>query len=262
MLPLTLWDLIRLINSWNLLHAAKIAGGFGSPLTQDYVVDATMRLTLLKLASALSDECLALGLRGSWASAQRLQKLCRRDGAKASEFSEIMHDELMGRLTDELSTIHLFALDDASAMLHAGTDLFGTEVADRFPSAILDIEEAGKCLAFERGTACVFHCMRVMEVGLKSLAKALGIDYAPSWESYLTQIDKEFKRAWKDKEPAWKQDEAFYTEAAADLTVVKRAWRNPTMHVRIAYDPVKAKEVFDGVKAFMRHLSTKLREVP
>jgi hypothetical protein len=39
----------------------------------------------------------------------------------------------------------------------------GEQVEIKFMSAIQDIEEAGKCLAMGRGTATVFHLMRVVE---------------------------------------------------------------------------------------------------
>ncbi len=55
------------------------------------------------------------------------------------------------------------------------TKLFGDDVFDHFSSANNDIFEAGTCLALERGTASVMHLMRVAEVGLKTLAKALNI---------------------------------------------------------------------------------------
>ena len=52
--------------------------------------------------------------------------------------------------------------------------LFGPDVFNNFSSANDDIDEAGKCLALGRGTACVMHLMRVLEVGLAALASALG----------------------------------------------------------------------------------------
>ena len=66
-------------------------------------------------------------------------------------------------------------------------------MADKLPSAIPDIEDAGKCLACGNGTATVFHSMRVMEVSLKSFARLLDIPYAPSWESYITKIEIKLK---------------------------------------------------------------------
>ena len=65
--------------------------------------------------------------------------------------------------------------------------LFGTEVAARFPRAIVDIEEAGKCFALGRFTACVFHLMRVVEAGLAAISRSLNIvKHSPTWEAYLT----------------------------------------------------------------------------
>src|SRR5262249_36883249 len=48
--------------------------------------------------------------------------------------------------------------------------LFGEQSCNAFPSSIRDIEEAAKCLVVGRSTASVFHLMRVMEIGLRSLA--------------------------------------------------------------------------------------------
>ena len=56
-----------------------------------------------------------------------------------------------------------------------GGQLFGDDVARAFPSSKGDIDEAGKCLALDRGTACVFHLMRILEIGLQLLAAKLGI---------------------------------------------------------------------------------------
>jgi hypothetical protein len=46
------------------------------------------------------------------------------------------------------------------------------------------------------------------------------------------------------------------------LRAVKDAWRNPTMHVRIAYDEEESRDVWNTVRVFMRHLATKLEEAP
>jgi hypothetical protein len=96
-----------------------------------------------------------------------------------------------------------------------------------------------------------------MEIGLKDLAKKLGIPYAPSWESYITPIKKQIERDWKDKEPEWKSDEAFYKEVIGDLEAVKLAWRNTTMHIVRHYGPDDATQVFNAVQVFMNRLASK-----
>jgi hypothetical protein len=100
-----------------------------------------------------------------------------------------MFGELTNRMEDECRLRYILSLsEEAQALFDPKEPLFGQLVADRFPDAADDISEAGKCLALQRGTAAVMHLMRVVEVGLKALAKFLRIPYAPSWESYLKQI--------------------------------------------------------------------------
>jgi hypothetical protein len=58
----------------------------------------------------------------------------------------------------------------------------------------------------------------------------------------------------------WKRDEAFFRDIAGDLTVIKIAWRNPTMHIVRHYTNEEAEEVFRAVRTFMRRLATRFVE--
>jgi len=173
--------------------------------------------------------------------------------------------ELRGRIEDELSNILLLHVAPSRADLFGMIKPFGDTVAKQFPSIGVEIEEAAKCLALERNTACVFHLMRAMEVGLRSLGKALNdptLDPArnPNWETILRRCDAELKKPLKDRSPEWSTDDEFFSAATANLRAVKDAWRNPSMHVGSIYDNERALDVFNAVKAFMRHLATKLCE--
>lgn len=100
------------------------------------------------------------------------------------------------------------------------TNPLGEEIPAKFPSARDDIEEAGKCLAFGRGTGCVFHLMRVMEVGLRGLGQSLNepsLDPKrnPSWEAILGRGDKELQKKLSDRSPEWRADETFFSTAQA-----------------------------------------------
>lgn len=137
--------------------------------------------------------------------------------------------------------------------------LFGDDVFSNLPSANNDVLEAGTCLALERGTACVMHLMRVVEVGLKVLAAELGIGDQGDWGAYLREIDgvlKAREKAAGKRTP----DEQFYAEAALTIDGVRRAWRNPTMHIENNYSPERAEEILFAVRSLMRHLATKLIE--
>jgi hypothetical protein len=122
-------------------------------------------------------------------------------------------------------------------------------VEKAFPSTRYDLEEAGDCFALARYTASVFHLMRVMEAGLKTVAKALGIAYSSNWGRCLAEIDKQGQ-----------QSEPFFAEAATYLKSVKNVWRNPTMHVERMYSEQEAERIFNAVQAFMQHLASRLTE--
>lgn len=164
----------------------------------------------------------------------------------------------------EMSLTCLFVVErEKAGLIDPQEPLFGQQVFDRFPAAIDDVAEAGKCLALQRGTATVFHLMRVMEVGLRALGTELGIPYAPSWESYIRQLDalldgKNYSQLTDEQ----KKKRTFYQEALGDLVAVKSAWRNPTMHIVRSYDAQQASRVFDAVKALMENLAKELKADP
>jgi hypothetical protein len=52
-------------------------------------------------------------------------------------------------------------------LINNGASLFPAALAAKVPEALVDLQEAGKCLAFELATACGFHVMRAMESVLR-----------------------------------------------------------------------------------------------
>jgi hypothetical protein len=114
--------------------------------------------------------------------------------------------------------------------------LFGDGVFNAFPSADEDIAEAGACLALGRGTASVMHLMRASEVGLLALAKALGVGKKNDWGSYLREIDKEL------------------------ILRAKASGARSAEHVDRSYSQDRAEEIFQSVRSFMRHLSSRITE--
>ncbi len=170
--------------------------------------------------------------------------------------------ELQGRMRDELSHMEVWVITKEERRF-LKPEPFGPDIATKFLPARDDLEEAGKCLAFGRGTACVFHLMRVMEVGLRALAGSLNdprLDPRrnPSWDSILKKCDEELQKPLKDRALEWRADDAFFSAAAAQLHAVKDAWRNPTMHVERRYMTDEAEDVWNAVKGFMRHLAQRL----
>ncbi len=143
--------------------------------------------------------------------------------------------------------------------------LCGHEVCSNFRSAVSDISEAADCLCFDKGTACVFHLMRVMETGLRALGRSLNdvrLDPKtnPSWENILKWCTEELERSYAKRSDEWRSDPQFFSDATANLRAVKDAWRNPTMHVEKHYDGEEAMHIWTTERAFIRHLATRLQE--
>jgi len=138
-----------------------------------------------------------------------------------------------------------------------GSALLGPDVRARFPSAVLDIEEASKALAFGLSTAAVFHLMRVVESGLRELSGVLGIALQPNWGQYIQAFNDAVKNKRKRKGVSWRRDAPFYTDIAGDLELIKSAWRNPTMHLERYYTSDEADLIFKATKSFMQRLATK-----
>jgi len=189
-----------------------------------------------------------------------------RAGALTNEEARPFVQELMNRLEDDsarhvvmmIEPDHVRYLENAQ-FFDPTDDPKKPKVSVNFPSAGEDISEAGKCLACGRGTACVMHLQRVMEVGLEVLAKTLGSGPKNDWGKYLEAIDKELQARMKAS-GARTPEEQFYAEAHATFDSVRRAWRNPSMHVDRAYTQEHAEEILIAARSFMRHLATRLSE--
>jgi hypothetical protein len=141
--------------------------------------------------------------------------------------------------------------------------LFGNEVKKAFPSSDYDIIEAGNSFAANRGTACVFHLMRVLEVGLTVLAKKFNVssDHT-NWHNIIEQIEAKIRDIRNDphKPLDWKSEQEFYAKAASHFMFVKDAWRNNAVHGREKYTPEEAKRIMENVCGFMQKIATELSE--
>ena len=248
-------------NMDRMATANKLNPAFDNPIATE------TRTTYAETLKSFDFMCRHVHLESACDQIARMLERVRNDDPIVSEreFCQ-MHTELHNRILDDFSHHFLFAIppEDARYYEQRGS-LFGDDVSKAFSSAIEDIEEAGKCYATERTTACVFHLMHVMEYGLRALAKELNDPHLdpktnPSWESILHKCDDELKKSYRDRAPHWSAKNHFFSEATATLRAVKDAWRNPTIHVEQKYNDDEALDVLNAVGAFMRHLATELHE--
>ena len=180
-------------------------------------------------------------------------------------------DSLSKTISDELDSLEFMPVDPVrKRYFFAEADLFGAEVADRFSASTVDIVEAGRCYALRRNTACVFHCMRVLEAGLHVLAKAIGFNTPRlDWEPVIARLDKllrmdasHLKQIPSDHLPEVHDNRDYYAGVSAYFNAVKIAWRNRTMHIGIEYNGEHALLILSATEGFMKHLALRLSEPP
>lgn len=200
--------------------------------------------------------CVELGLTASAASCRKLL-LAEQSGAVSLDQLRDLGLELYGRMRDELDASSVFYLDAEQARLYTQPHPFGNEVADKFPQAIVDVEEAAKCLALDRGTACVFHLMRVLEVGLQSYGTKLGLGFADmkNWQKILNDVGGKMK-SLPQSTRAEKEYLGRCQAIHAHLQAVKDAWRNDVMHPLASHTPEQARDVWTHTGSFMRSLAS------
>jgi hypothetical protein len=173
-----------------------------------------------------------------------------------SNLSQAIMHTLSG-IRDGLASEHFYHLDQRDVPLYMAVEPFGAKVGQKFPKAIEDVAEAAKCLALQRPTACVFHLMRAMELGVRALGKKLKVTInveVETWYQIMEHVDGSIKRLPAQSEPE-KKRKSKLAAASANLNAVRIAQRNEVMHPKQTYTREEAHDVFNATRLFMGHLA-------
>jgi hypothetical protein len=157
----------------------------------------------------------------------------------------------------------------AMAVLSINVDWKNVLAPTAFPSSKREIETGIDCYAFGDYPGCVFHMMRVAELGLRTIARERGVRSVGrnkpiewgTWKDVFDAIEKELK-VLRGKPAGPKRDAAltFYDAAISDLRMLQGLYRDPTMHFREKYDKGEAYSAMFRVQSLMSRLATKLSE--
>lgn len=177
-----------------------------------------------------------------------------------------MLEGLQERLEENLSGAYFKFVPLEKSIFYRMSYPFGQNVADQFPSAVYDVEEATKCFALGRNTACVMHLMRVAEVGLMAYGASLNVmaqitSAQSNWGKVLQVANDEMRRLNASSDPTWTPEKkVFFEDMHALLHAVRVAWRNPSMHADQQYDYPRAKRIYEAIRDWMRHMADHLGE--
>lgn len=235
------------------------AGPYGPPIRNRAEIEV-----ILERAQKLKPILEQIGARVTLAEVERhLDEM--KKGWIYQDFLRLCYERIVDRLEDELALVNLYALDAERAKYFEPKDpLFGKQFQIAFASAAFELDEAGKCLALGRSTACVFHLMRLMEIGLTATALCLSISPPNkagnrNWGAILRSISDAMNA--KSQAGTWtNNDKALFAEIYASLEAVRTAWRNATMHVENKYMEDEAEHIFVAVRGFMNKLASRCDE--
>src|SRR5436305_6059745 len=81
-------------------------------------------------------------------------------------------------------------------------EFIGTSIQAAFPSSFAELRLGGQCLAIGQFTACAFHSLRAVEIGLRTMAAKLGVNLPfplvqADWETLIRGIESKVQ-AMKD----------------------------------------------------------------
>jgi hypothetical protein len=183
-------------------------------------------------------------IQDSDAQIEAFTNMNREFGQRLTLISSVLHSEIESRI--------FFHMPPERAAYYAQTELFGSDVHSKFPDLQFDIEEAGNCYATGRGTASVFHLMRVMETGVQKFGNKLGVAFPDqkNWQPILDEINKAVRAL-----PPKDKGTVAMSEVSANLYAVKLAWRNEVMHPKETYTLEEAEDILRQVKLFMKQLT-------
>jgi hypothetical protein len=168
----------------------------------------------------------------------------------------------------ELDTLYFYHYPRSKAEERLAFEKNWKKVAERFRSATPEAIAAVDCWAMGHGTACVFHLMRLVEHGLRAIARERRVKLHANrplewaeWQKIIKAIEDKANKIYSHK-PGKARDAAleFYRGLLGEIMAFKDVYRNNVMHTRKSYDVDEAKSVMNHVHGFMSRLSEKIGE--
>lgn len=152
------------------------------------------------------------------------------------------------------------------AKFHEAQSILNGQIRAKFPEASKELVSAGNAFACGLYTACVFHCMRAAEIGLRALAKHLGVALhhpleSAEWQTLIGQIDLKLAALRNTPKTAARDEEVrFYADANAQFFNFKEAFRKYVAHARDSYGEGDGIGILENTFRFLERLADRVAE--
>jgi hypothetical protein len=228
-----------------------------------YFESTAAREKMAETIAAMRDHLELVGNTLAYIAADRFQKQLR-DPEHQLTFANVKQNlrDIESRFADHLTLVRLFVLrSEQLPFLGSPTELLGEPTAERFRSVWFDCGEAAKCIIVLRPTAAVFHCMRILEIGIKAFAAKLEIPdpvkpAQRNWGAFLGKIRSKIESTYPADKRMPGSEGAFMEALYATLDAVKNPWRNETMHVEGVYTDAEARFILLNTVTFIQKMAS------
>ena len=252
-------ELGRFIEEAKMVLASAEEIDTGGPIPESRELSDGEKDDLRDTMQKMLRECRTLGLKAS--TAVLSQHIDDDDLPQTSREFEI----LVEMVEAEIGAKKFFFIPDHRVQYYE-LDL-QRAISSAFPAAASEIVAAGNSFATMLYTACVFHAMRAAEIGVRALAREIGVTFQTKIEfvefgSVLDKIDSKI-RDMRNLPRGEKKDTdlQFLSEAASQFRYFKDGWRVRAAHARATFDERQALTVFDHTLSFFQTLTNRgLRE--
>lgn len=229
----------------------------------DEPASAEVRVRMAQTISSMRDHLALMGAQSAWVAANRFAEQLLND-AVALKYGELRAPlrDIKSRFDDHLQFIKLFVVrGEQIPLLGSALELLGEDTVSRFRSVTFDCEEAAKCILVLRPTAAVFHSMRMLEIGIRALAKRLNVENPlkpaqRNCSTILNSIKGKIESEFPSAQRTGGSEGAFLEKIYATLDAVKNPWRNETMHVEGVYQDNEARHILANTIALLQMLAS------
>jgi hypothetical protein len=233
---------IRAIASCERIHVLVEYGAKGTDVDLSEPIHEDVKTRSSEHFNELNDAIDGMGCKATLRAIRRGIKMME-DGLNYRQLGEANKD-IFSRFKDEMEGRYILFMDEHEFKYFSPEKpLFGELVADRLPDCSFDIEEAGKCCAVARYTACVFHLMRAAEGASAAVGRQLPLG--------ILTANIDAKIAAMPKGP--KKDD--WLKVPYVLHACNRAYRTKTAHPADVYTGEQAERALQATRALLQEFA-------